>query len=146
MYKKRILIILLCMALFSTAGYAEEKGKSWKGSVTEADLVVVVNFLMNNKGKEIKLDGKKHTITGKEQLDIVASVLGCCSEEEFRDAIKEVSTYGKIKNSEFPTIHASVPADAIPEIDKKGKVFDIRFEPEARDFWMKVIKQLGEKR
>lgn len=54
MYKIWILIILLSTAL-SSSGYAEvgEKGKVWKGTVTNEDLVVVVNFLMNNKGKNV---------------------------------------------------------------------------------------------
>lgn len=140
MYKTWILIILLGMALSSTAGYAEakEKGKSWKGSVTEANLVTVVNFLINNKGKEIKLDGKKHTTTGKERLDVVINILSCCDKESFA---KFISVFGEVKDVKFPSFHASVPADAIPEIDENGEVTEIKFEPAEHDLWMKAIKQ-----
>ena len=140
MYKTWILIILLSMALFSTAGYAEakEKGKSWKGSITEADLVVVVNFLINNKGKKIELDGKKHTITGKERLDVVINILSCCDKESFA---KYISIFGEVKDIKFPSFHASVSADAIPEIDENGEVTEIKFEPAEYDFWMKAIQQ-----
>lgn len=43
----------------------------------------MVNFLINNKDKEIELAGEKHTITGKEKLDVVINVLSCCEEREF---------------------------------------------------------------
>lgn len=162
MYKIWILLTLFSMTLFSTAGCVEKKAApspaptpvpttpipakpeptpaapSWKGSVTETDLVKVVNFLMNNKGKEIKLGGKKHTITGKEKLDIEITVLQCCDEGKFR---KYVSTLGIVKDVKFPTFHATVPADAIQELDKNGEVTEIMFAPEVKDFWMKAIKK-----
>lgn len=139
MYKTWILVILLSTALFSTSGYATEKGKPWKGSVTDADLAVVVNFLINNKGKEIGLAGEKHRITGKESLDVVINVLECCDEQEFLKFISSV--LGKVKDVKFPAFYVSIPADKIPEIDKHGEVINIKFEPKAREFWMKVIKQ-----
>jgi len=140
MYKSLLLIILLGMALFSTAGYAEakEKGKSWKGSVTEADLVTVVNFLINNKGKKFELDGKKHIITGKERLDVVINVLSCCDKESFA---KYISVFGEVKDVKFPSFQASVPADAVPEIDENGEVTEIKFEPAEHVFWMNAIQQ-----
>ncbi len=138
MYKAWILTILLSMSLFSTSGYAKEKGKPWKGTVTEADLVVVVNFLINNKGKEIVLAGKKHTITGMEKLDVEIIALPCCDPKNF---YKDISAYGEIKNFKFPSYHASVPVDKISEIDKNGEVQKIKFKTEARDIWMKAIKQ-----
>jgi hypothetical protein len=82
MLRAWILTILLSMSLFSTFGYTEE-GKPRKGSVTEADLAAVVNFLIDKKGKEIELAGKKHTITVKEKLDVVINVLAYCDEREF---------------------------------------------------------------
>jgi len=136
MYKAWMLTILLSVSLFSASGYTEE-GKPWKGAVTKEDLVVVVNFLMNNKGKEIELAGKKHAITGKEKLDVVITILPCCDEKAFR---KYVSTYGVVKSVKFPMFYATVPADAIQELDKHGEITTINFEPEKRDFWMKVIK------
>lgn len=140
MYKTWILIILLGMALSSPTGYvkAEEKGKSWKGSVTETDLVAVVNFLMDNKGKEIKLGGKKHTITGKEELDIEITVLLCCDEKAF---LKYLSTFGIVKDVKFPTFYATLPAGAIKELDKHGEVTEVKFAPKVKDFWMNAIKK-----
>jgi len=137
MLRAWILTILLSMSLFSTSGYAKEKGKPWKGAVTEADLVVVVNFLMNNKGKEIELAGKKNTITGKEKLDVVITILPCCDERMFH---KEISALGEVRNVKFPTFYVTVPADAIPKIDKHGEITDIKLESKAREFWMKAIK------
>ena len=140
MYKTWILIILLSTALFSSSGYVEakEKGNPWEGSVTEADLVAVVNFLINNKGKEIELAGKKHTITGKEELDVEITVLPCCDEKVFR---KYISTYGIVKDVKFPTFHVTVPADAIQEIDKHGEITAIKFESKARKLWMNAVKK-----
>lgn len=138
MLRAWILTILLSMSLFSTSGYAKEKGKLWKGAVTKEDLVVVVNFLMNNKGKEIELAGKKHTITGKEKLDVVITILPCCDERMFH---KEISALGEVRNVKFPTFYVTVPADAIPKIDKHGEITDIKLESKAREFWMKAIKQ-----
>jgi len=142
MYKTWILIVLLGISLLSVDVSAGEKEKGiskWKGNVTESDLVRVVNFLINNKGKEIDLAGK-HKITGKERLDIEVAILECCSKEEFNKIVKTVSTYGKVKQSNFPSIHASVAVDAIPKIDEIGIISTIKFEPEAHSFWMKVIK------
>jgi len=130
--------MLLSLTLFSSSGYAEEKDKSWKGAVSEADLVKVVNFLMNNKGKEIKLDEKKHTITGKEELNIQITILPCCNENMFR---KYISTFGVVKDVKFPTFYAIVSADAIQELDKNGEIVEIKFEPEKRDLWIKAIQQ-----
>jgi len=142
MYKTWILIVLLGISLLSVDVPAGEKEKGiskWKGNVTESDLVRVVNFLINNKGKEIDLAGK-HKITGKEKLDIEVVILECCSKEEFNKVVKTVSTYGKVKQSKFPSIHASVAVDAILKIDEIGIISTIKFEPETHSFWMKVIK------
>lgn len=117
----------------------------WKGNVTKPALVIVVNYLINNKGKEIELAGGKHTITGKELLDVEVSVLDCCTPEEFDAVVKTVSTYGKTKYCSSYDIYASVRADEIPKIDKIGNVMLIKFEPEAQDFWMQVIKQEEER-
>ena len=138
MYNIWSLIILLGLSLFSTTGYAIEKGKSWKGVVTEGDLVKVVNFLTNNKDKEIELDGKKHTITGKEKLSIQITVLPCCDANLFR---KYISTFGVVKDVKFPTFYATVSADAIQELDKNGEIVEIKFAPKARDLWINAIQQ-----
>ncbi|MBU4346053.1 MAG: hypothetical protein KKH29_01835 [Candidatus Omnitrophica bacterium] len=138
MYKTWILIIFFMMMLFSSSGYAEETDKSWKGAVSEADLVTVVNFLINNKGGEIVLAGEKHTITGKEKLDIEIIAHSCCEPKRF---YKDISAYGEVKNFKFPSYRVGVPADEIPKMDELGEVQEIKFEPEKRDFWMKAIQQ-----
>lgn len=138
MYKIWILLTLLAMTLLPSSGYAQNKSISWKGTVTDTDLVTVVNFLINNKGKEIVLDGKKHTITGKEELDVEIISLPCCAPENVN---KEISAYGKVKNFKFPLYHASVPAAEIMKLDKNGEIQSIKFESEQRDVWMKAIKQ-----
>ncbi|MBU2507785.1 MAG: hypothetical protein KJ799_13840 [Bacteroidetes bacterium] len=137
--KTWILMILLNIALFLSPEYAEaqEKDKSWKGAVTEVDLVKAVNFLINNKGKEIYLVGKRHTITGKEELDVVITVLQCCDEKMF---LEEISALGKIISVKFPHFYARMPLDTIPQIDKNGEVTEIKFIPESRGFWMNAIK------
>lgn len=113
----------------------------WKGVVSEANLVEVVNFLISNNGKEIELAGKKHIITGKEELDVVVRMLHCCTLTEFRGLVNSISVNGKIRDSDFKgrVIYASVPADEIAKIDKVWNVERIEFESEARDFWMQVI-------
>ena len=141
-----IVVVLIASGLvlyykgFSTVGYAEaeERGKLWKVDVTEAGLVTVVNFLINNKGKEIVLAGEKHIITGKEKLDVEIIAMNCCDPESF---YKDISAYGEVKNFEFSSYRVSVPAEQIPKIDKIGDVAEIKFKPEAHDFWMKTIKQ-----
>jgi hypothetical protein len=153
------LIILLSMALFSgCVGPKEEVTPTtaapatppptpiaveikWKGAVTDPYLVKVVNFLINNKGKEIELAGEKHVITGKEELDVKISVLDCCTEEDFGGIINTVNTCGKVRDSNFEefSIRASLLADEIPKIDDIGNVAWIKFEPEAKDFWMQVV-------
>jgi len=138
MYKAWILIIVLSMTLFSSSGYAEERGKSWKGTVSEAGLVEVVNFLMNNKGKEIELAGKKHAITGKEKLAVEITVLQCCDEKAFR---KYISTFGVVKDVKFPTFNVTLPADAIPKIDEHGEIVNIKLESKAHEIWMNTLKQ-----
>ncbi|MBU2572859.1 MAG: hypothetical protein KKH28_02120 [Elusimicrobia bacterium] len=160
MHKTGILIILLGMALFSGCGAPKEESKptpatgetkpkekyksttaveiKWKGTVTEADLVKVANFLINNKGKEIELTGEKHVITGKEELDVEITVLPCCDEKMFH---KSISTFGIVRDVKFPTFHATVPANAIPEIDKNGEITAIKFESRARELWMNAVKQ-----
>lgn len=115
----------------------------WKGSVAEADIVRVVNFLINNKGKEIEFAGGKHKITGKEKLDVQIIVSPCCDEEAFR---KYISTFGVVKDVKFPTFYATVPANAIQKLDKRGDIVKIEFESKAQDFWMKVIEKYEKKR
>jgi len=88
------ILMILSISLFSTSGYTEE-GKPWKASVTDADLAVVIKFLINNKGKEIELVGRRNTITGKERLDVVITILPCCDERAF---IKYISTLGEVKS------------------------------------------------
>ena len=112
----------------------------WKSAKSEGDLVRVVNFLLNNKGKEIELNGK-HIITGKEKLNIKIKMLGCCTKPEFEDVMELISKKGEVKSSNFNKreFHASVPADEIQEIDDIWNVERIDFEPEARNFWMEVV-------
>jgi len=160
MYKTCTLIICLSMTLFSGCGGQKEEDKSttttgeinqkeqskptpavktkWEVAVTKSDLAIVVNFLINNKGKEIELSGEKYVITGKEKLDVEITVLLCCDEKMLR---RYISTFGIVKDVKFPTFYSTVPANAIPEIDKYGEVEEIKFDPEERDFWMRVIQK-----
>ena len=138
MYNILISLILLGMTLLPSSVYAEKKGIAWEGSVTDADVVKVVNFLINNKGKEITLDGKKHIVTGREELDVEIISLPCCAPENVK---KEISACGKVKNFQFPSYRASVPAEGIVKLDKNGEIEKIKFEPEKRDLWMKAIQQ-----
>lgn len=120
------------------AGENYECVESEKGDFTKVDVVEVANFLINNEGTEIELAGVKHTVTGKEELDVIISVMPCCGEEAFLELVEIVSACGTVKESELPDIHASVPANEIPEINKISDVAGIRFEPGAADVWAEV--------
>jgi len=104
-------------------------------------LVRVVNFLGNNKGKEIELAGEKHTITGKEELIIKAVMLECCTKSEFDDILDSLSKIGVVKSSDFnkKEIQAELPADEIPKIADIWNVKRISLEPESRTLWMQVL-------
>ena len=112
----------------------------WKSAKSEDYLVKVVNFLIENKGREIEVAGEMHKVTGKEKLDVKIEMLGCCTGGEFNDLLESISARGEVKSSDFEqkTIHASVPADEIPKIDDVWNVARISFEPEARALWRQV--------
>jgi len=113
----------------------------WENSKVESDLVKVVNFLENNKGKEIELAGEKHIITGKEKLGIRIMMLECCTKSEFDDLLGTLSKIGVVKSSDFDKkeIQTSIPADEIPKIANIWNVERIDFESEARIFWAQVL-------
>jgi len=113
----------------------------WKNDKVESDLVKVVNFLENNKGKEIELAGEKYIITGKEELSIKVVMLECCTKSEFDDILGSLSKIGVVRSSDFDKkkIQADIPADEIPKIADIWNVERIDFEPEARTFWMQVL-------
>jgi len=113
----------------------------WKNNKVESDLVRVVNFLENNKGKEIELAGEKHLITGKEKLGIKVVMLECCTKSEFNYILDDFSKIGVVRGSDFDKkeIQADIPADEIPKIADIWNVERIDFESEARTFWMQVL-------
>ncbi len=147
----KLLIVGMILIIIFISGCVNQQKKhpqlteqtvlEWKGKVSEVGIVSVVNFLLNNKGKEIELNGK-HIITGKEKLDIKIKMLECCTKSEFEDVMELISKKGEVKSSNFNKreIHASVPADEIPKIDDIWNVAIIEFESEARTFWMGVIR------
>ena len=104
-------------------------------------MVRVVDFLKNNKGKEIELAGEKHVITGKEELSIKVVMLECCTKREFDDILGSLSKIGVVRSSDFDKkeIQADIPVDEIPKIADIWNVERIDFEPEARIFWMQML-------
>ncbi|MFH1592283.1 MAG: hypothetical protein ABIB47_02870 [Candidatus Woesearchaeota archaeon] len=113
----------------------------WKSDKVESDLVRVVNFMENNKGKEIELVGEKHIITGKEKLSIKVVMLECCTKKEFNDILDSLSKIGVVKSSDFDKkeIQADIPVDEVPKIADIWNVERIDFEPEARTLWTQVL-------
>ena len=113
----------------------------WKNSKVESDLVIVVNFLENNKGKEIELAGEKQVITGKEKLGIKIVMLECCTKREFDDLLDSLSKIGLVRSSDFDKreIQTDIPADEIPKIADIWNVERIDFQPEAKVLWEPII-------
>ncbi|MFH1591897.1 MAG: hypothetical protein ABIB47_00835 [Candidatus Woesearchaeota archaeon] len=153
-HKKLIIFslgIILCVSLISIflsgnffrPSTSESAGMitEWKNSKVESDLVIVVNFLENNKGKEIELAGEKHVITGKEELSIKIVMLGCCTKSEFNDILGSLSKIGVVRSSDFDKkeIQADILATEIPKIADIWNVERIDFEPEARTFWTQIL-------
>ena len=146
-----LLGIILCISLISVflssnffrSSTSDFTGivTEWKSDKVESDLVKVVNFMENNKGKEIKLAGEKHVITGKEELGIKVVMLECCTKSEFDDILGSLSKIGVIKGSDFDKkeIQADISVDEIPKIADIWNVEKIDFEPEARTFWTQVL-------
>ena len=116
----------------------------WKNRKVGSDLVRVVNFLENNKGKDIELAGEKHVITGKEKLGIKVVMLGCCMESGFEDILGSLSKIGVVRSYDFDKreIHADIPADEIPRIADIWNVERIDFEPEALNYWSEILEKL----
>ena len=151
-----ILFIILCIGISvflsdnflkpSTSDSTSTITSEWKNSKVEADLVSVVNFLENNKGKEIELAGEKHIITGKEELSIKIVMLECCTKSEFDDILDSISKVGVVRSSDFDKkeIQADMPADEIPKIADIWNVEKIDFEPEAHTFWTQVLNYCWE--
>ncbi|MBU4283760.1 MAG: hypothetical protein KKA61_02925 [Nanoarchaeota archaeon] len=146
------LCIILCVSLISiflsgnffrpsTSDSTDIITSEWKNSKVESDLVRVVDFLKNNKGKEIELAGEKHVITGKEELSIKVVMLECCTKREFDDILGSLSKIGVVRSSDFDKkeIQADIPVDEIPKIADIWNVERIDFEPEARIFWMQML-------
>ena len=124
-----------------TTEMAPEITIKWKSRKVGSDLVRVVNFLENNKGKEIELAGEKHVITGKEKLGIKIVMLECCTKSEFNYLLDDFSKIGVVRGSDFDKkeIQADIPADEIPKIADIWNVERIDFELEARTFWTQVL-------
>lgn len=114
----------------------------WINIKAELELVRTVNFLKGNIGKEIKLEGEKHLITGKEMISIKVIMLECCTKGEFREMLDNISKIGKVKSSDFSEkeIQAGLLADEIPKIADIWNVETISLEPEAKILWESIIK------
>jgi len=114
----------------------------WRNIKAELELVRTVNFLKGNIGKEIKLEGEKHLITGKEMISIKVIMLECCTKGEFREMLDNISKIGKVKSSDFSEkeIQAGLLADEIPKIADIWNVETISLEPEAKILWESIIK------
>jgi len=154
-YKKLIICLLgviLCISLIiiflsgkffrpSANDFTNKITKEWKNRKVESDLVRVVNFLENNKDKEIELAGEKHLITGKEKLGIKIVMLECCLKPEFDRIIDSLSKIGVVRGSDFDKreIQADIPADEIPKIADIWNVERIDFQPEAKALWEPII-------
>ena len=145
--------IILCISLISvflsgnffrpsTSDFTGTTTAEWKNDKVESDLVRVVNFLENNKGKEIELAGEKHVITGKEKLGIKVVMLWCCTKSEFNYILDSLSKIGVVRGSDFDkkNIQADILADEIPKIADIWNVERIDFELEARTFWTQVLQ------
>ncbi len=144
---KRIFLVIIVLSVLVSGCNSQKSGEKhpanitpslWQSDKADSDLVRVVNFLINNKGKEVELAGEKYKITGKGKLNIEIKILSCCDEMGFR---KYISAFGEVEDVKFPTFHASLPADTIPEFEKNGEITEIRLEPEANELWMKVLNQ-----
>jgi len=153
-HKKLIIIslgVILCISLiiFSTNFFktfsfskSEKATLEWKNNKVESDLVRIVNFLENNKGKYIELAGEKHIITSKEELSIKIVMLECCTKSEFDDILGSLSKIGVVRGSDFDKkeIQADIPVDEISKIADIWNVERIELEPKSEDIWIQLIK------
>jgi hypothetical protein len=145
------LVCILCASLavwffgthFSKSSLISNQSVSeWKSDKVDPDLVNVVNFLENNKGREIELNGKKRVITGEEKLDVTIKMLKCCTKKEFDDILGSLSTIGEVSSSNYEQklIQVSVPANKVPDLADIWNLEKISFEAKARAFWIKIIR------
>ena len=138
-----LIIIFLSGTFFRppAGNFTGESKSEWKNSKVELDLVKVVNFLKGTIDKEIKLNGEKHIITGKEEIGIKIVMLDCCTKDEFAVILDNISKIGKVRNSDFSKkeIFAELPAEEIPKIADIWNVERIDFQPEAKALWEPII-------
>jgi len=159
-YKKLTIIstgIIICtsLAIFAVSNFLppsagnsafttnpESTILEWRNNKAESELVSIVNFLKGNIGEEIKLEGAKHLITGKEMISIKVIMLECCTKGEFAKILDSMAKIGKVKGSDFSKkeILAELPADEIPKIADIWNVEKISLEPEAKILWESIIK------
>jgi len=147
-----LLGVILCISLIiiflsgnffrpPAGNFTGESKSEWKNSKVELDLVKVVNFLKGTIDKEIKLNGEKHIINGKEEIGIKIVMLDCCTKDEFAAILDNISKIGKVRNSDFSKkeIFAELPAEEIPKIADIWNVERIDFQPEAKALWEPII-------
>jgi len=147
-----LLGVILCISLIiiflsgnffrpPAGNFPGESKSEWKNSKVEPDLVKVVNFLKGTIDKEVKLNGGKHIITGKEEMGIKIVMLECCTKDEFAVILDNISKIGKVRNSDFSKkeIFAELPAEEIPKIADIWNVERIDFQPEAKALWEPII-------
>ncbi|MFH1899367.1 MAG: hypothetical protein ABIJ82_02775 [Patescibacteria group bacterium] len=159
-YKKMTIIstgIIICigLAIFGVTNFFPSSSRNfastinpestisgWRNNKAGTELVSIVNFLKGNIGKEIKLEGEKHLITGKEMMSIKVIMLECCTKGEFAEILDSISKIGKVKGSDFSKkeISAELPADEIPKIADIWNVEKISLEPDAKILWESIIK------
>jgi hypothetical protein len=150
---KELIVGLVCILCVSSAVWffwtdfskssliTGQSVSEWKSDKVNPDLVNVVNFLENNKGREIELYGKKGVITGEEKLDVTIKMLECCTKEEFDDLLGSLSTIGEVSSSNYEQklIQASLPANKISALADIWNLERMSFEAKARAFWIKII-------
>ena len=159
-YKKLIIIstgIIICtsLAIFAVRNFLPPSARNsartinpestileWRNNKAESELVSIVNFLKGNIGKEIKLEGEKHLITGKEIISIKVIMLECCTKGEFAGMLDSISKIGKVENSDFSKkeILGELPADEIPKIADIWNVEKIDLGQKSKDVWIKLIR------
>lgn len=164
---KKIILLMVCLFAITAAGFismglfkptatptAPEEEAATTSTPTpmgelssraailmEDDLEQVYYFLMNNVGKEVKLAGEKHVITGKEEIDIMIELESCCKAKDLFDyAVNSVSELGEVRDAKFEEllVYAGLPVEKIPELATLP-INKIGFEPESRKYWTQVL-------
>jgi len=154
-YKKLIfismgVIILVSVGIFLAGNFPtvptqlnQQKSTTskWENNKAESGLVILVNFLEKNIGKEIEIGGEKHLVTGKEIIGIKVVMLECCTKGEFADILDDISKTGKVKSSDFSQkeIIAQLQINEMPKIADIWNVERISLESDTKILWEPII-------